>query len=62
MTNTTPSGSGTISAEEGKVLIDVLTWNKLCNYHYWSISFSRWWKVPFLASSNASIPSVSLRM
>jgi len=25
MTNTTPSGSGTISAEEGKVLIDVLT-------------------------------------
>jgi len=25
MTNTTPSGSGTISAVEGKVLIDVLT-------------------------------------
>jgi len=24
MTNTTPSGSGTISAEDGKVVIDVL--------------------------------------
>lgn len=26
MTKTTPRGSGTISADEGKVVIEVLTW------------------------------------
>lgn len=29
MTNTTPRGSDTISADDGKVVIEVLTWNKM---------------------------------